>query len=134
MVKNNGSPHRGTSFGSQHPHVCSQQPVTPVPGILCPLLVSMSTRHTNGAGVHVRKHSRKLKVQPLTACVPPAEDPASVPNPNMADSNHQYLQFQRIQCPFLTSTGTTCTCYRERYMPAKRLHTKKKGNEPLFKQ
>lgn len=42
----------------------------------------------------------------LNALVALAEDPDSNPSTNMVANNHLQLQFQWIQCPLLTSTGT----------------------------
>lgn len=49
---------RGPSFGSQHPHSDTQPTLIPVPGVWCPLLTSMDTRHTHGTQTHISsKHS-----------------------------------------------------------------------------
>jgi hypothetical protein len=53
VVKSTPYSSRGLGFNSQHPHGGSQLSVTPVPGDLCPLLVSTGTRYASGGETYL---------------------------------------------------------------------------------
>jgi hypothetical protein len=55
--KSTGCSSRGSGFKTQHPHGSSQPLVTPVQGILCPLLASVGSKHLCGAHTYMRQNT-----------------------------------------------------------------------------